>query len=107
MKKLKIYIAGPMRGYERNNHDAFNRAEKLLIKKGIWDPVNPARADREEGVDPDDDMSKLELKQALHRDVNLIFDCDCMYMLTGWGRSEGARMEHALALALSMAIHYQ
>ena len=107
MTRLKIYIAGPMRGYERNNHDAFDRAEKLLLKKKIWNPINPAKIDREEGVDPEDNMTKLELRQALKRDVNLIFDCDCMYMLTGWGRSEGARMEHALALALGLGIQYQ
>tara|TARA_R110000824_G_scaffold44958_5_gene130457 strand:- start:1047 stop:1370 length:324 start_codon:yes stop_codon:yes gene_type:complete len=107
MKELKIYIAGPMRGYEKNNHDAFDKAEAHLRGKGIWNPINPAAIDRFEGVDPDDDMTKLELKEALKRDVNLVFDCDCMYMLSGWGRSEGARMEHSLALALGLGIQYQ
>ena len=105
--KLKIYIAGPMRGYPNNNHEAFDRAEEDLEKKKIWTPVNPARVDRDEGVDPANDMTKLELKQALKRDVDLIFECDCMYMLHGWTRSEGARMEHALASALGMGVYYQ
>lgn len=105
--KLKIYIAGPMRGYPNNNHDAFDRAEDDLEKKKIWNTINPARVDREEGVDPANDMTKLELKQALKRDVDLIFDCDCMYMLHGWAKSEGARMEHALATALGMGVYYQ
>jgi len=30
-----------------------------------------------------------------------------MYMLTGWAKSEGARMEHALATALGMSVYYQ
>ena len=106
-KLLNIYVAGPMRGYVNNNHDAFDRAEKLLRSKGIWNPVNPARVDRDEGVDPSDDMTKKELKEALKRDVNLIFSCNCMYMLLGWERSEGARMEHALAVALGLGIQYQ
>ena len=105
--KLNIYIAGPMRGYVNNNHDEFDRAEEELDKKNIWKPVNPARVDREEGVDPANDMTKLELKSALKRDVDLIFDCDCMYMLTGWAKSEGARMEHALATALGISVYYQ
>ena len=106
-KTLRIYIAGPMRGYENNNHDAFDMAERFLSSKRIWEPVNPAKVDREAGVDPSDNMTKLELKEALKRDVDLVFDCECMYMLRGWERSEGARMEHALATALGMGIQYQ
>ena len=105
--KLKIYIAGPMRGYVNNNHKEFDKAERVLSSKKIWEPINPARVDREEGVDPADDMTKLELKQALKRDVDLVFQCECMFMLRGWERSEGARMEHALATALGMGIQYQ
>ena len=105
--KLNIYIAGPMRGYERNNHDAFDAAEKKLRKKNIWNPVNPAAIDRYEGVDPENDMTKKELREALKRDVGLVFSCDCIYMLSGWERSEGARMEHALAVALGMVVLYQ
>ena len=105
--KLKIYIAGPMRGYVNNNHEEFDKAEKVLSNKKVWEPINPARVDREEGVDPTNDMTKLELKQALKRDVDLVFQCECMFMLRGWERSEGARMEHALATALGMGIQYQ
>lgn len=106
-KTLRIYIAGPMRGYENNNHKAFDMAERFLSKKRVWNPVNPARIDREAGVDPADNMTKLELREALKRDVGLVFGCECMYMLRGWERSEGARMEHAIATALSMGIQYQ
>ena len=105
--KLKTYIAGPMRGYENNNHDAFDKAEKKLESLNAWIPVNPARVDREEGVNPADDMTKLDLRKALNRDIDLIFECDCMYMLWGWEKSEGARMEHALATALGMKVYYQ
>ena len=52
-------------------------------------------------------MTKLDLRKALKRDVDLIFECDCMYMLWGWEKSEGARMEHALATALGMKVYYQ
>ena len=104
---LRVYIAGPMRGYRNNNHEEFDKAEKTLNAAGIWDPINPARVDREAGVNPSDDMTKLELRKALKRDVDLIFECDYIHMLRGWERSEGARMEHALALALGIGIQYQ
>ena len=106
-RTLRIYIAGPMRGYKNNNHEEFDKAEEQLLSKKFWYPVNPARIDRQAGVDPADNMSKLELKKALKRDVDLLFDCDGIYMLRGWEHSEGARMEHALATALNLGIHYQ
>ena len=46
-EKLKIYIAGPMRGYKNLNHEAFDRAEKNLKSKIIYDPINPAKLDKE------------------------------------------------------------
>ena len=107
-KQLTIYIAGPMRGYERNNHDEFDKAEDYLVKQKIYKPVNPAKIDRECGVNPEDNMTKLELRSALWRDANRIFDeCDSMYMLRGWEHSTGARMEHAIAVALGIGIFYQ
>tara|TARA_R110002020_G_scaffold57933_12_gene159117 strand:+ start:2084 stop:2446 length:363 start_codon:yes stop_codon:yes gene_type:complete len=105
--KIKIYIAGPMRGYENLNHEAFDLAEKKLNKGLVYDPVNPAKMDRAFGLDSSIDMTQEELKDALRRDVDAIFESDALYMLRGWERSEGARMEHALALALGMSIHYE
>tara|TARA_Y100000401_G_scaffold116613_1_gene122824 strand:+ start:99 stop:461 length:363 start_codon:yes stop_codon:yes gene_type:complete len=105
--KVKIYIAGPMRGYENLNHEAFDLAERSLSKSVIFDPVNPAKMDRAFGLDSSVDMTKEELKDALKRDVDVIFESDAMYMLRGWERSEGAKMEHSLAVALGMSIHYE
>ncbi len=106
-EKLKIYIAGPMRGYKNLNHEAFDRAEKNLKSKIIYDPINPAKLDKEYGLDPSKEMSKKELRDALLRDIEAVFESDCIYMLRGWERSEGARMEHALAVALGMSIQYE
>jgi hypothetical protein len=35
IKKFKIFIAGPMRGYLNYNFDKFDRIEKLLKDNGI------------------------------------------------------------------------
>ena len=105
--QIKIYIAGPMRGYKNLNHEAFDLAEKNLKRSPVFDPVNPAKMDREFGLDGSSDMTKEELKEALKRDVKALFDSESIYMLRGWERSEGAKMEHALAVALGMSIHYE
>mgnify|MGYP006405083289 CR=1 FL=1 len=105
--KIKVYIAGPMRGRKNLNHEAFDRAEKRLIRKMVWDPVNPAEMDRIYGIDPSKDMTKEEVKEALKRDVEALFEVHSIYMLKGWEESLGARMEHALAVALGLSIFYE
>ncbi|ECE8819412.1 DUF4406 domain-containing protein, partial [Salmonella enterica subsp. enterica serovar Reading] len=38
---MKVYIAGPMTGYENFNREAFHRAEKALKREGHT-VLNPA-----------------------------------------------------------------
>ena len=45
IKKFKIFIAGPMRGYPNYNFDKFDRIEKLLKDNGI-ECINPGRISR-------------------------------------------------------------
>jgi hypothetical protein len=102
---LVIYIAGPMRGHEDDNYPAFYEAEEMLRAKGIWLPVNPARMDEE--LVKFGDIVEVDYKLALKRDIDEIFEADAMYMLKGWEKSEGARVEHALAIYLGLSIMYQ
>ena len=104
-RKPTIYIAGPMRGHEDDNHPAFYEAEKELEANGIWTAINPARMDKEllEYVG----VAEVDCKMALKRDIDEIFEADAMYMLRGWEKSEGARVEHALAIYLGLSIQYQ
>ena len=45
IKKLKIFIAGPMRGYPNYNFDTFDAYENFLKDRGI-ECVNPGRISR-------------------------------------------------------------
>ena len=47
--KRKIYLAGPMTGYENNNYDKFMAKATELSNQG-WDVFNPAEMDLEEGL---------------------------------------------------------
>ena len=107
MIPLKIYIAGPMRGYENHNFDEFFKAEKYLVFEG-WlseNIINPARLDEEEGIDPETD--DIDIRSILRRDITALMKCDSLYLLRGWARSEGARAEHAVASAMGMFLVYQ
>jgi hypothetical protein len=43
----------------------------------------------------------------LEGDLELLKRCDCIYMLKGWYRSQGATAEHELAKKLNMEIIYE
>ena len=49
----KVYILGPMRGKYLYNFPAFDAAEELLRDMG-FDPLSPARMERDEGFNPED-----------------------------------------------------
>lgn len=117
-KKMKIYVAGPMRGIPQFNFPAFFDAEEWLQAKG-HEVFNPARSDKEhygEGVnnsatgDLNDPAAQtgFSLREALGRDAAYITGyADAVYMLTGWEKSTGAKAEWTLAVALGLMIFYQ
>jgi len=105
MTKLKIYIAGPMRGCDNFNRDSFLKAERRLERKGIYDVVNPVNYDLEAGVTKENYKEKL--RECLSRDCQDVCKCSVIYMLFGWEHSLGARAEHALATALGLSIIYE
>ncbi len=83
--RVRVYIAGPMTGYENFNREAFHKAEEELKREGHT-VLNPA-------VLPDG------LTQPHYMDIcmAMIRCVDAIYMLNGWQRSAGAKAELALA----------
>lgn len=107
---LTIYIAGPMRGYPEHNFPAFFAAEEKWQGRGavIKKIYNPAKMDLDEGYDPNTVTDTREhLKGCMRRDLNAILNCDAVVMLPGWEKSEGAKVEHALAVYLGLLIFYE
>jgi len=102
---MRVYIAGPMRGYEKFNYPAFDRAEEVLREMG-HDPVNPARLDRDEEF-PYEDHEAIPndvLKQIIGRDISALLECDAVALLPGWGDSAGAKLEVATAEYVGMRV---
>lgn len=94
---MKIYIAGPMTGYEEMNFPAFNAAAYDLTVDG-WVVVNPV------DINPD---PKADWLECMRKDIKALVDCDAIYMLEGWDLSEGATIEHNIAKALGFDIYYE
>lgn len=91
-RPIKVYISGPMSGYEDLNFPAFNAAASALRDKG-YEVENPALKGEVEG---------WEWEDYLRYDIRALMDCDAIYTLPGWYRSPGSQLEVAVATALRM-----
>jgi hypothetical protein len=105
--KTTVYIAGPMRGVLDFNRKEFDRAEANLIRKGIYNTISPVSLDKLSGLTDEELSSPKGLRQVMKRDLNELCECDAIYMLNNWERSEGATIEHRLAAMLGLFIIYQ
>lgn len=84
---MRVYISGPMTGYEDYNRSAFMEAEKDLTDAG-YEVFNPG------AIIVDEDFN---LKNIAIIDLVSLCECDGIYMLDGWEQSKGARAEYAVA----------
>ena len=93
----KVYIAGPMSGYEEFNFPAFNRVEELLRGTyGYKHVVNPAKLHR---------ATNLPWVEFLKRDLLELITCDAVFLLEGWEKSRGATLEAFVAYALGLRLY--
>lgn len=99
MKATKVYISGPISGKEDGNQAAFYEAAYRIIKEGAF-PVNP----HDVGYFLPPGSSWLDYMRV---DIKALVDCDEIYMLRGWWRSRGARLEWVIARGLGMKVRYE
>lgn len=100
---MRLYLAGPMRGYEHYNFPRFREAADKLRRLGHH-VICPAELDNAQGKNEyvDDLAGEEELYPAIRRDINAIMGVDgpkvdAIVTLDGWEASKGARCEVALA----------
>lgn len=94
-ERPKVYISGPITGRGAVEYKIdFNSAELWLTGLG-YDVINPVSYDIIEDGTWEDYMK---------RDLKMLMDCDYIYMLDGWERSKGARMEIYIATELGIKI---
>ncbi len=92
---MKTYISGKITGLtEAEARSNFKRAENYLHKLG-HKTVNPMT------IVHNHDKS---WENFMREDLKAMFDCDTIFMLQGWRKSKGARIEYELARHLKMKI---
>lgn len=101
---MKVYIAGPMRGYKFFNFEEFFRVAGIVTELGHT-PVNPAELSKQAviaaGRDPNDEKSYgapyFQIEDFMETDIKAMRDVDCVVLLNGWTHSTGAAVEVAYA----------
>ena len=101
---MKLYLAGPMTGYERWNFDAFDHEAARLRAAGFV-VHSPHEADLALGFDPDapvEDFTDEDYFAAIRRDLEALLGVQGVALLDGWEGSRGARFEHSVGRALGL-----
>lgn len=100
LKGKKVFIAGPMRGYEKYNFPKFDRIEKILKDNGV-ECVNPGRISRKfKEKDVNSDIAVYNEMVRLQQEAERM--CDTILLLDGWQWSKGAALEVKTAAELGM-----
>lgn len=95
---MKVYIAGPMTGYENFNYEAFHAAEAALRAAG-YEPINPAHSEAK-----NDTGKPRAWGWYLRHAIRALMDADGVALLPGWRSSRGALLEKDVAEALDMRV---
>lgn len=106
---MRVYIAGPISGYHLGERiEAFRDAEQLIESWG-HEPVNPMNKSLYcEKVDCGDlpnpfDTTLHTWSCYMKAAITEMMKCDAIYLMFGWQKSRGARIEADLAEKLHMA----
>ena len=93
---LRIYISGSItRDPDYRAH--FARAEEKLRRQRLH-VFNPAKNE----ADPNKTWTDY-----MKHDIRQLLDCSAIYLLKGWRKSKGSRLEYKIAKALDMVIMHE
>lgn len=91
---MKVYISGPITGYNKDERKKVFAATAEMLKSKGHEVVNPM----------EDEPEGLTWKEYMRRDIEKLMKCDAIYRLPFWEKSRGANVENMLAEKLEMAI---
>lgn len=100
LKSKKIYISGPITG-DPNAKARFAKVQNHLEK--VWTVINPFEIPGTKELDD----RKATWEDYMKKDIAELVKADFIYMLKGWRRSRGARIERKIAKALKIGILYE
>jgi hypothetical protein len=101
----RIYLAGPMSGYDRFNEANFKRVAQDYRADGFT-VISPVELDEGEGVDYDAAVTPEQYRTDLLRDLVAILEneVEAVVVLDGWADSKGAALEVHVARHIGLPV---
>jgi len=95
----RVYISGPISSHPDGNQAAFYAAASRIIEEGAL-PINPH------------DVCYLlppcsTWTEYMKKNIPALCSSDSIFMLRGWWRSRGARLEWVIARGLGYKVRYE
>lgn len=101
---MKVYLAGPMQGYENFNKKNFDKYEEILKSSG-YEVFNPSETDLSKSYQSGEVEGQEFVNQCLNIDLNYICkNAEAIALMPGWENSKGAKAEYFTALACNLKI---
>ena len=93
-----IYVSGPVTK-NKNATEQFEEADAFLRKIGHI-PLNPIR------IDAPHPLKMGKWLYYMRKSVELLMKSDALFLLDGWEKSDGARIEFDLCVKLGIPIYF-
>lgn len=98
MKQKRIYISGPISGYDiEERRKAFEDAQTFLESWG-YESVNPMK----NGL-----PAEATTREHMKRDIEMLMTCDYIYMMRRWTHSKGCKLEFDVATAIGLPVLFE
>lgn len=113
--KLKIYVSGPISGMSNGNASAFLIAKSLVQSWG-HEAIVPHEIEPHAHAGPCPPSYSRDVTGEgghtstacfIRSDLAMLLRCDAVFMLRGWERSVGARLEFDVAAVSGLKIYYE
>lgn len=92
----KIYMSGPITGYEKAGREKAFEATKARLQAAGWGKVYNPMTDGLDYYSPHAEHMKKDIRELLK--------CDAIFMMTGWQASKGCITELAVARACGLQV---
>lgn len=99
---MRVYISGAITGVKHADK-LFARAEEKLELLG-YDVVNPYKFGEHLKKEYAKKNKVPKYENYMRGDIELLINCDAIYLLENWGTSKGAKLEKKIAEVLKMQI---
>lgn len=96
--RKKIYISGPLSGYDyKERQETFTTIQRILeyMNYEVKNPLGNCS------------LCDSAKRQNMREDLKMLLDCDEIFMMDGWNRSQDCLLELNVAVAANMQVLYE